>query len=387
MGTFRLAWRYLTYHKIRSTILVLCIALVGALPLAVQVLIARYEVTLTDRAAKTPLAVGAPGSRFDLLLHALYFRGGLERSLSLADAEAIGAQAMGLAIPISLQHTARGYPLVGTTLDYFDYRQLEVESGTLPLLLGDVVLGAEVAKELELAVGGRILSDSGRLYDIGSTYPLRMHVSGVLEPNGTPDDRAVFTDLRTEWVVAGLGHGHEELGEDADPAFVLERDSKTVTANAAVREFNEITPENRDSFHFHGTSDQWPVSAILIVPTDRRAGTILKARMETDPNLQPIVPSLVLDETFDLVFRVKKFFDANTLLVTVATALFLDLAVALGWKIRERERETLHKIGAPRSIIAKLTLIELGIVVFSGGALAVCVVWVTVEVAGSRWGF
>jgi putative ABC transport system permease protein len=335
-GVFRLAWRYLAYHRVRTAILVLCVALVGALPLAVQVLIARYQDDLVRRADSTPLVVGAPGSRFDLLLHALYFRGTPARGLSLADAERIAASGLAIAIPIDLAATAHGRPLVGTTLDYFEFRGLAAAQGTLPQLLGDAVLGAAVAAELGLGPEDRILSDSGRLYDIGSTYPLRMRVAGVLAPSGGPDDGAVFVDLRTAWVVEGLGHGHEELGAAADPALVLRREEGSVTANAAVREYTEITPENIASFHLHGGSADWPVTAVVVVPPDPRAGTILRARLEADEKLQPIVPRVVLDETFDIVFRAKRFFDANTLLVGAATALLLALVVALGWKIRER---------------------------------------------------
>ncbi len=385
-GSFRLAWRYLAYHKVRTGILILCVALVGALPLAVQLLITRYQDDLVRRADTTPLIVGAPGSRFDLLLHALYFRGRPPRELSLADAERIGASGLATAIPLAILDTAQSAPLVGTTLDYFSFRGLTPARGTLPQLLGDAVLGAQIAAELHLGPDDSILSDSGRLYDIGSTYPLRMRLTGVLAPSGGPDDGAVFVDLRTAWVVQGLGHGHEDLGRDADPALVLRRGEGTVTANAAVREYTEITPENIESFHFHGGSEAWPVTGVVVVPRDAKSGTILRARLEADDALQPIVPRVVLDETFEIVFRVKRFFDANTVLVTTSTALFLALVIVLNWKIRERERETLFKIGAGRSIIVKLTAIELGLVLAAGGAIAGGVVWIAVEWIGSRWG-
>jgi len=382
----RLAWRYLAYHKVRTAILVLAVALVGALPLAVQVLISRYEDDLVRRADSTPLVAGAAGSRFDLLLHSLYFRGEPARALSLADAERIGANGLGVAIPLAIQGTARGAPLVGTTLDYFTFRGLVPAEGTLPELLGDAVLGATVARELGLAPEDRLITDSGRLYDIGSTYPLRLRVAGVLVRSGSPDDGAVFVDLRTAWVAGGLGHGHEELGAGADPALVLRQGEGRVTANAAVREYTEITPENIASFHFHGGSDSWPVTAVVVVPPDARSGTILKARLEADETLEPIVPRIVLDETFEIVFRVKRFFDANTLLVTASTALLLALVAALGWKIRERERETLFKIGAGRGIILKIAAIELALVLAGGAALAGGAVIALVAWLGSRWG-
>jgi putative ABC transport system permease protein len=386
MATIRLAWRSLAYHRVRTAILVLSVALASALPLAVQVLIARYEDDLVRRAESTPLVVGAPGSRFDLLLCSLYFRGEPPRALSLADSERIGASGLATAIPLTVRGTARGAPLVGTTLDYFSFRGLVPATGTLPQLLGDAVLGAEIARALDLAPEGRLLTDSGRLYDIGSTYPLRLRVAGVLAPSGSPDDGAVFVDLHTAWVAAGIGHGHEELGLDADPALVLRQGEGSVTANAAVREYTEITPANIASFHFHGGSESWPVTAVVVVPPDARSGTILKARLEADEALQPIVPRVVLDETFEIVFRVKRFFDANTALVTVSTALLLALVATLGWKIRERERETLFKIGAGRATIARIAAMELALVLAAGAGLAAGVVLAIVAWLGSRWG-
>lgn len=386
MTSLRLAWRYLAYHRVRTAILVLCIALVAALPIAVQVLIGRYQESLVVRADSTPLVVGAPGSRFDLLLHSLYFRGAPARDLSYADSERIAGTRLANAVPLVIRDTARGFPVVGTTLDYYPFRGLVVADGTLPQRLGDAVLGARVAEELGLGAGDRILSDSGRLYDIGATYPLRMRVAGVLAPAGGPDDRAVFVGARTAWVIQGIGHGHESLGADADPALVLRREDGTVTANAAVREYNEISDDNIESFHFHGDGDAWPVTAVVVVPPDARSATILKARLEADPALEPIVPRRVLDETFDIVFRAKRFFDANTILVTASTALFLALVVALSWKIRERERETLSKIGAGRFIIVRWTLFELGIILVLGAGLAAVAVAAGVAWVGVRWG-
>ena len=41
------------------------------------------------------------------------------------------------------------------------------------------------------------------LFDLAGVYPLKMHVAGVLEPTGGPDDAAVFVDIRTSWVIEG----------------------------------------------------------------------------------------------------------------------------------------------------------------------------------------
>ena len=68
-----LAWRYLLFHKMKTTILLACLGLTFLLPLGVHFLVGYYETTLAARALGTPLVIGAPGNRFDLVLKSLYF--------------------------------------------------------------------------------------------------------------------------------------------------------------------------------------------------------------------------------------------------------------------------------------------------------------------------
>ena len=75
-------------------------------------------------------------------------------------------------------------------------------------------------------------------------YPLKMTISGILRRNHTADDRAVFVDLKTAWVIEGLGHGHEDLKNSSDRSVILERTPDTITANAKLFQFTEITEEN-----------------------------------------------------------------------------------------------------------------------------------------------
>ena len=78
--TLRLAWRYVAHHRLRSAILATSVALVLLLPLTVRRLVASFERGLASRAAETPLVLGAPGSRYDLVLATLYFQGRVPRS-------------------------------------------------------------------------------------------------------------------------------------------------------------------------------------------------------------------------------------------------------------------------------------------------------------------
>ena len=56
-----------------------------------------------------------------------------------------------------------------------------------------------------------MLSSPAGAFDVAGTFPLKMKVVGVLAPTGTADDEAVFVDLKTAWVIAGLAHGHTDV--------------------------------------------------------------------------------------------------------------------------------------------------------------------------------
>ena len=356
-----LAWQTIRFNRLQSAILIIGLAVPLYLPLAVNGLVARYQAGLLQRAVSTPLVAGGLGSRFDLVLHALYFRGNVPRLLRMADVEAIRATGYAAPIPLYVRYTARHAPIVGTTLDYFAFRGLRIARGEQLLELGDCVLGADTAASLKLVPGDRLMTDPENVFDIAGSYPVKLRVMGVLEPAGTPDDRAVFVDIKTAWLIEGLAHGHSDITTtNTDSSVLLNRNATNVTANAALVEFTEVTPQNITSFHFHGDPDQFPLSAVIPVPKDEKSATLLRGRYQgPEATVQILVARSVVEELLGLVFRIKRFFDANAALVGVATGLFLLLVVLLSLRLRRPEMETLFRLGCARGLIAKLVGAEL----------------------------
>ncbi len=372
-GTTRLAWRYLAHHPGRSATLVLALALTILFPWGVQLLVGEFQRTLIRRAEQTPLLLGALGSRYDLVLNALYFQGDVARPLSMESVEIVQATGWARPIPLFIRHRAQGFPVVGTNADYFSFRQLRAAQGTLPLLLGDVTLGANVADELGLTPGDTLATDVGSGVDL-LQYPLRLSVVGVLQPSANPDDDAVFVDLKTAWVIDGIGHGHdaaEEQGEDQ----TIARDGHRTVLNAAVFEHAQITDRNRDSFHFHGDRGEYPVTAVLIDPPSDKAATLLRGRYRASDTEQMLRPSVAVDEILGFVARIKRFFDANSLLVGLATALFLAVAVTLSYQLRRRELRTLRKIGCSRRTLFEIFAWESLILVGAAALFAGIAAW------------
>jgi putative ABC transport system permease protein len=377
-----LALRYLRFNKIKTVILVFSVAVAVFLPLAVNLLVRNYQRDLLARASTTPLLAGAPGSRLDLVLHALYFRGKPAHDLTMGDVDSINASGLALGIPIIEKHTARGFPIVGTSLEYFDFRRLQIASGAGLTRLGDCVLGAAVAEKLRLQPGDKLMSDPENVFDLAGSYPVNLRVKGILALTGTADDGAVLVDVKTEWLILGIMHGHQDA-TTADPNLLISRDAANVTASAAMLPFQEVTASNITLFHMHGDPATFPISAIIAVPRDDKSAAILRGRYQDPKSLvQLLVPKTVVSETLDLVFRVKRFFDAQALLVGVATALLLSLVVLLSLRLRRGEMETMFKIGCARRTIIWLLATEIVIVVAVGITIAVGLSWVVLQNLG-----
>ncbi len=346
-----LAFRYMAFYRMRSAIMVVCLSISIFLPAAVHLLVDYYNRIMVERADATPLVIGAKGSAYDLVLNTLYFKGRLQQRLSMQQVRSIDEGGLATAVPVYVRFTAGEQPIVGTTLDYFRFRELEVRQGTLPQVLGDVVLGATAANRLGLGVGDKLLSDQEKLYDISSSYPLLLHVVGILEETSTADDLVIFADIKTTWIIEGIGHGHTDARNLTDPTMFRAFSEGNVVMSGAVVQYNEITPEALDRFHFHGDQAEFPLTAVIALPHDAKAATMLAARYRRSESAQAVVPRKVVEEMMDIVFLVKRFFDMVFMMVVVSATLFLVLVMLLSWRIRSREFQTLQKIGCSRSTV------------------------------------
>jgi putative ABC transport system permease protein len=348
---------------VQTSLLVAAISVTIFLPIAVEALVQRYDSALRLRARATPLVIGAKGNRFDVVLSALYFRTTPVETTTAGEARKIRESGLAQAIPIHTRYTARGFPLVGTTLDYFDFRRLSLRRGHLPRILGQAVLGAQVAQKLNLSPGDSLPSDPQNLYNLAAAYPLKLHIVGVLQETGSSDDDAVFIDVQTAWVIDGIGHGHQDLTANA-------KNTQRVEATAALPQYQEITRENLASFHRHGDPDTFPLTAILAIPQNTKSSTLLKARTHASETAQILVPTEVIGELMSVVLRIQRFLNANFVLVLFSTLLFLTLIGWLSQRMRHREFETMHRIGCHRSTVIRLLVTEWALIFLASSMLA-----------------
>jgi putative ABC transport system permease protein len=381
-----LAWRYVCFHRAKTVILVIAMTVIMALPLTVHRLVRSLETGLVSRAHETPLVLGPRGSRFDLVLHALYFKSKVPLTIPMRVAQGVSDSGLALGIPLHHRFAARGYPIVGTSAHYFAFRGLEPAVGSGLERLGDCVLGDTVAQRLQLAPGTRLMSDAENVFDIAGSYPVNMRVTGVLPHTGTPDDDAVFVGVNTAWLIEGRCHGHADSGHTYDPEIESGTAHSNEVAAAALEHYAEVTGENVDSFHFHGDFADFPITAVLVVPDSKKSETLLRGRYQDHEALQVLVPLRVVEELVGVVFRVKRFLDANLVLVGLAVCLLLALVILLSLRLRRREMEIMFMLGCARRMTLRLQVAELGIVLAVSLALAAAAARIAAWVAPSLLG-
>jgi putative ABC transport system permease protein len=370
-----IAWKYISYNKIKTVTLVACITLISFLPLALQLLLDESERQLLSRAESTSLVVGAKGSALDLVMNSLYFGDEVPELITMEASERLLDNDLAIPIPIYVRFRARGNPIVGTTLDYFEFRGMKVADGQGMTTLGDCVLGARVAEELDLGPGDSLVSSPETLFDIAGVYPLKMKIVGVLAKTHTSDDLAVFTDIKTTWVIQGLGHGHEDMTKTEDQTVVLRRNESNVTANAKLEHFTEITEANIDSFHFHGNTSIYPATAVIAVPYDEKSGTILRGRyLSSEETHQIVKPVEVIDGLLQNIFRIKNVLDAVISVVALATIMALVLVFALSLRLRQREIQTIFKLGCRKMTIARFLSAEVLIIICASAIMCLILV-------------
>ncbi|MCB1066083.1 MAG: ABC transporter permease, partial [Verrucomicrobiae bacterium] len=286
---------------------------------------------------------------------------------------AAGKDGLATVIPIYARFSAKEHRIVGTTIDYFRFRGLAVEEGKLMTRLGDCVIGHSVAMAGGLKAGDTVVSSPEAVFDLAGVYPLKMRVTGVLAPSGTPDDKAIFVDLKTAWIIQGLAHGHQDARE-VDESQVLAKDAEgaEVKLNASVVEYTEITDENIGSFHFHGEPGSFPVTTAIVVPRDEKSRTILMGRYQDveRSGVLLVEPAKVMDELFETVFQVQRLVVGALALVGTAALAISVLVFLLSNRLRAREFSSLRQIGADPATIRLLVTFEGAFVILASALLA-----------------
>jgi len=334
--------------------------------LSVQQLRQDARQSFSNALAGVDLVVGPRGSASDLLLYSVFQIGQPTQNMAYADFEKIKSlSTVSWALPIQLGDSFEGFPVLGTSIDFFKhYRTM---SGPLTWFQGQsfadpslnpegmrqVVLGAEVAQSKNLTLNDSIVLTHGYQSLDAEHADHPFVVVGILQATGTPLDRTTLISLEGfEALHTGWGLGLRPSAFDGPKST---------------------------------TNSESQVSVVL--PTELTAAwvglksrtAVFKARKEIEDfaslqssiPLMAVLPGVALDELWQLVRVVENALIVMGILVAVCALLGVVAVLLVGLAARRKELAIYRALGARPQSILMLIVWESFLIGVAGIALGV----------------
>ncbi len=363
MTLLRLALKSARFRRTSLVLTVLSIAISVTLLLGVDVVRKEGKRSFLSTISQTDLIVGARSGPTNLLLYSVFHIGDATNNVSWGSYETIAARDdVAWTVPISLGDSHRGFRVMGTTPDYFEFygygnnKRLAFATGEAFDQVYDTVLGADVARDLGYEIGDEIIVSHGLVStDFSSHDNKPFTVTGILDKTATPVDRTVLVSLagieavHLDW----QGGIREGLDLDADEALQF-----------------DLTPTSITAF---------------MVGLDNKALTFRAQRdineFENEP-LSAILPGSTLAEFWRTISTVEQLLFVLSVFVLIAGLIGMLTTILSTLNERRREIAVLRAIGARPQSIVMLIVLETLFVVVMGCVVGVALLYGLLALAG-----
>lgn len=358
MAILSLALRSLWARKATAILTVVSIAAAILLFVAVENLRQGVRTSFERTISDTDVIVGARSSPINLVLFSVFQIGNPTNNVTWETYEEIKSrQDVAWVVPISLGDSHRGFRVVGTTQDYFQYykyansQSITFREGEVFNDLFDVIVGAQVARELDYETGQKLTLAHG----LGGTSfvnhdDLPFTITGVLSPTGTPVDRSVYVSLGAIEAI----HVGWQSGTPTPRSRLNTPDT--------LREKN-LTPES--------------ITAMLVGATSR----VRSLRLQRDLNtygaepLQAVIPGVALSQLWNVVSPVERALALVSAFVIAMGLIGILTSILISLNERRREMAILRAMGARGKHIVGLLVSEAALLAFIGSVLGLTVLY------------
>lgn len=353
-----LAWRSLWARKITAILTIISIAAAVLLFVAVENLRQGARTSFERTISDTDVIVGARSSPINLVLYSVFQIGDPTNNVTWKTYKEIEARKdVAWVVPISLGDSHRGFRVVGTTPDYFkhykyaDSQSISFREGQVFEGLFDVVLGAQVTRELDYNLDSKLTLAHG----LGGTSfvnhdDLPFTVTGVLKATGTPIDRSVFVSLGAiEAIHTGWKNG------------MPTRTSRLATPDQLQEK--SLTPES--------------ITAMLIGATSRVRSLGLQRDLNSymaEP-LQAVIPGVALSQLWNVVSVVERALALVSGFVIAVGLIGILTSILTSLNERRREMAILRAMGARGRHIIGLLVSEAALLAFIGSVIGLTLLY------------
>lgn len=314
----------------RGTVLMTWLSLTISIALLLGIDHLRTEAknSFTSTVSGTDLIVGARSGQLNLLLYSVFRIGNATANISWPSYQRIIKHPqIDWSIPISLGDSHRGYRVMGTSGEYFQYyryansQPLVLKEGTAFSGVFETVLGADVAQKLGYRLGQQIeLSHGVGAVSFSQHKDKPFTVVGILARTGTPVDQTVHVSLEAiEAIHLDWQQGAPMPGRQLNAEQALAQD---------------LTPKS--------------ITAFMVGLKSRMATFTLQRQINEFKNepLTAILPGVALAELWQMLGMVENLLLVISLLVLMAALVGMITTLLASMKQRQREMAVLRAAGA-----------------------------------------
>lgn len=363
----RLAFLSVVRRPARHLLLLLLLAAACALPVFLLQMTAGLYNGLNRAVEPFPILMGAKGSPYQLVINTIFLRDAPIGNISYADVDKLRQSGKAdLVIPLAFGDNYRGFRIVGTEKEIFDYRPnktrgpwLAVAEGSAFAAPGDAVIGSETAKRAGLRVGDTFKGIHGLVTGAGDEHGGAYRVTGILAPAGGPYDTAILVDIADVW----RAHAHQ-TGQPRRGGLVRKAPKPAEAPAPALAA--QQPAESKGG-----------VTAILVHPTGYKEAMQLlsEAQRAKGTDSQLIFPAQTLIALYSMAGQSKEFWQFLTGGLIGAAVLITLLAMYWNGLSRLSEFALLRALGAGQRAVMRLLAAEEALLLLAGSAAGWLIGW------------
>lgn len=207
----KFAFKNMAIKKVQIFLIVLSIVISAGIGVLAFNVATQVDEGITNNAQYYSAIVGPAGSNTQLAMNTMYFNESPVGTIPYSIVSTLQQdQRVKKVIPFAMADNYNGYGVVGTTPDYLENKVVAEGDMFTATETMQAVVGANVAKYCDLAVGDKIYtshSASGT-----DKHAQGITVVGILEESHSSYDNVVFTQLKTLWDLHD--HGEHAEGEE-----------------------------------------------------------------------------------------------------------------------------------------------------------------------------
>lgn len=407
MSLWKIAWRSILQRGLASALTTLSMALGVMLVVGVLLLYGIISTQFQNNSSLGYNMIVGPnkGGKLQLTLNTVYylsepvgiipysyfleFKDAGERSRFEGVPQRDGkfAAYTAAAIPVCLGDYLGRFRVVGTTPDMFDQLAYGPEAD-LPYTFAEgrnfetnsrehgffeAVLGATVARELGLRVGDTISPSHG--VPGGHEHEQKFAVVGVLRPTGTPNDRAAFINIEGFYLMADHATPLEEfeMGE-ADASGDATEESSSSAENEREKAAHAESAKRPAPKELYPTAplplNERAVSGVLVRTVNPLVTAGLVQQIDRGRTAQAVLPVREIFNLFEnIVGPIQAVLLLLTVMICVVSGLSILVSIYNSMSDRRHEIAVMRALGAGRSTVMTIVLLEAILLSLGGAAL------------------